>query len=153
MELATAHLLTAIYALSHRVALIPDEVALLKERGTALTPELWHETKATLKLADRGGEGTELELGFVPLVHEWLGLQNEAAFIERYGVGVDEALARDRGCLSAAAAALEGDRSAPLALPVSHAWSARAMRLMEALPETGDLVLLSLERAPQWVPL
>ena len=159
MELATAHVLTGFYALSHRIALTPGELKLLDESGTALSPDLWHETRKTLELADRGGAGTELKIGFVPVIYAWLGLQDEAEFGDRFGgVGVDEALARDRGSLSAAAASLEGDPSAPLALPVSHAWSARAMRLMEALPETGDLVLLSLERAlngypcdPEWV--
>ena len=158
MELATAHVLTGLYAMSHRFALTPAECKLIHERGTALSPHLWTETRKTLELADRGGAGTELELGFVLLIYEWLGLQNEAGFVERYGVGIDEALARDRGCLSAAAASLDGDRSSPLALPLSHAWSARAMRLMDELPETGEVVLLTLERAldgcrwddPEW---
>ena len=57
MELATAHVLTALYALAHRIALTPEELALLDERGRALTPEHWRETKDTLRLADRGGAG------------------------------------------------------------------------------------------------
>ena len=119
---------------------------------------IWHETRKTLELADRGGAGTELKIGFVPVIYAWLGLQDEAEFGDRFGgVGVDEALAKDRGHLAVAAASLEGDRSTPLALPLSHAWSARASRLMDDLPETGALVLLTLERAlngcpwdPEW---
>ena len=158
MELATAHVLTGFYALSHRIALTPGELRLLDESGTALSPDLWHETRKTLELADRGGAGTELKIGFVPVIYAWLGLQDEAEFGDRFGgVGVDEALAKDRGHLAVAAASLEGDRSTPLALPLSHAWSARASRLMDDLPETGALVLLTLERAlngcpwdPEW---
>ena len=100
MELATAHVLTALYALSHRIALTPAECKLLKERGTALSPDLWNETRKTLELANRGGAGTELKLGFVPLIYEWLGLQNEAGFVERYGAGINDALARDLGYLA-----------------------------------------------------
>ena len=158
MELATAHVLTGFYALSHRIALTPGELKLLDESGTALSPDLWHETRKTLELADRGGAGTELKIGFVPVIYAWLGLQDEAEFGDRFGgVGVDEALAKDRGHLAVAAASLEGDRSTPLALPLSHAWSARASRLMDDLPETGALVLFTLERGingcpwdPEW---
>ena len=54
MDLATAHVLTALYALSHRIALTPAECKLLKERGTALSPDLWNETRKTLSSSPSG---------------------------------------------------------------------------------------------------
>ena len=155
MELATAHVLTALYALAHRIALTPEELALLDERGRALTPERWRETKDTLRLADRGGAGTELDLGFVPLVLEWLGLADTRAFADRYAVDIDEALSRDRGSLAALAASIESGLDQPhehFQLALSHAWSARAGRLMDVLPGTGEAVLLTLERALDGCP-
>ena len=158
MQLATAHVLTGLFALSHRFALSPADLEFLNSWGSTFTPSVWRETRETLKLADTGGAGTELDLGFMSGIFVWLGVRDEAEFVERYGVCIADALARDRGSLSAAAAALEGDRSSPLALPLSHAWSARASRLMDELPESGGAVLLTLERAidgcpwdPEWI--
>ena len=73
MQIATAHVLTALYALSHRIGLSPGELEHLEKRGKALSPALWQETRETLALADRGGAGTELDLGFVLPIFEWLG--------------------------------------------------------------------------------
>ena len=159
MELATAHLLTALYSLSTGLGLTAEDRKELEARGMPLSPALWDETRTTLELADRGGAGTQLDLGFTPAIFSWLGIADEREFIERYGAGgVDEVLARDCGMLSQAAAALEGDRSRPLPLELSHAWSARAARLMDGLPGTGQAVLVSLElaldgfrRDPEWL--
>ena len=158
MELATAHVLTALYAVVHRIALTPEELEVLEERGNLLSPEVWRHTKDMLELADRGGR---LQIGFVPLLFPWLGLANERDFVERYGATIDLAFELDRGSLFAAALSLEqghGPRSETLQLPLSHAWSARAARLMDELPDVGESVLLTLERAldgcpwdPEWV--
>ena len=83
MQIACAHVLTAFYALSHKVSLTFGEVQHLEKRGKALSPALWQETKETLALADRGGAGTELDLGFVLPIFEWLGIPDEAAFMDR----------------------------------------------------------------------
>ena len=155
MELATAHALTAYYALSHRIGLLPAEIELLDERGGALTPVFWSETKAMLALADRADGPTSLELGFDPLIYRWLGIRGEAAFIEHYGMRIDEAVAVDVGCLTKFAVSLEqgpGPRATPLQLPASHAWSARAGRLMDDLPGSGEALLIALERALHGLP-
>ena len=161
MELATAHVLTALYALCHRFALTPDEVELLDERGAALTPAVWRETRDTLKLADQASGPVSVELGFMPFIFHWLGVSDEQAFVGRYGAGIGEALARDRGLVAVLAHALEGGpgrRHEFYQLPLTHAWSARASRLLEGLPETGGVVLLTLERTiddcpwePEWL--
>ena len=162
MEIATAHVLTALYALAHRIALTDADHEFLEERGAALTPEVWNETKHMLMLADQADGPTNIDLGFEPLVYWWLGLRDERAFAERYGgLTIDEALALDCGNLAPLAASLEqrdGPDCEPLQLPLSHAWSARAERLMDRLPETGEAVLLALELAldgcpfnPEWL--
>ena len=157
MELATGHLLTALYSLSNQVALTASEFERVASRP-AFTPAVWDQTKALLKAADRGAVGTELSLGPLTDVFEWLGVPDEAAFIDRFGgIGIDEALARDRGRLSGAAASLDGTHAKPKPLDrsISHAWSARAMRLMDGLPETAQQVLYSLELAldgSRWEP-
>ncbi|MCY4453615.1 MAG: hypothetical protein OXC01_16865 [Immundisolibacterales bacterium] len=160
-EILTAHVITACHALSHRIALRAEEVALLDEQGQALTPAFWCETKAMFALADQADGPFELDLGFSSLIYRWLGLQDESELLHRFGMTISEALALDSGNLAALASSLEqGQRSGgeSLALPISHAWSARASRLMDDLPETGELVLLTLERAldgcpwePDWI--
>ena len=161
MELATAHVLTALYALCHRFALTPEEVELLNERGAALTPPVWRETRDTLKLADQASGPVSVELGFMPFIFHWLGVYDEQSFVGRYGAGIGEALARDRGLVAVLAHSLEGGpgrRHELYQLPLTHAWSARASRLLEGLPETGGVVLLTLERTiddcpwePEWL--
>ena len=160
-ELVTAHAMTACFALSHRVALRAEEVALLDEQGQALTPEFWCETKVMFALADQADGPSQLDLGFSSLIYRWLGLQDESDLLHRFGMTISEALALDCGNLAALAASLEQGQwsgGEALALPLSHAWSARASRLMDGLPETGELVLLTLERAldgcpwnPDWI--
>ena len=100
MELATTHLLTALYALAHRIALTEEDVAELERDWPCLTPELWKATRELLGEADRGEVGTTLDLGFVALVLRWLGLADEAAFGAEFGVGVVPALGRDLGRLA-----------------------------------------------------
>ena len=108
-----------------------------------------------LALADRADGPTSIELGFEPLIYHWLGIRDEAAFIEHYGMRIDEALAVDAGSLAKFASSLEqapGLRGEPLQLPASHAWSARASRLMDDLPGSGEAVLIALERALHGLP-
>ena len=149
-QLLSAHVLTACYGLCNRLSLTGEELALLDEQGQALTPAFWRETKAMLELADRADGPTSLELGGDALVHLWLGVPDEGALVARYGMTTTDALALDAGELSQLAASLEQEPGAPrpvLHPALSHAWTARADRLMEGLPDTAELVLQSLERA------
>ena len=104
MEAATTHLLTALYALAHGLALTGEDGAEVERHRAGLRPELWRETKRFLREADRGPDGTTLDLGFLPLVLRWLGVASEDAFAAEFGVrrrGGDRARPgaprRDRG--------------------------------------------------------
>ena len=135
MKIATTHLLTAFYSLSHRIALTAEDVAELERDAPCLSPELWQATRQLLADADRGEVGTTLDLGFVALVLRWLGLADEAAFGAEFGVGVVEALGRDLGRLGEVAGALEspgapGDEALGVQLALS--WSRRGVCLMQA---------------------
>ena len=107
MELATAHAITGIFALCHSIGLLRAELDLIDERGRALSPALWSETRAMLALADRKDGPTSIELGFEPLIYHWLGLRDETAFIAHYGMRIDEALAMDAGSLASFAGSLD----------------------------------------------
>ena len=155
IDLASAHVITGFFALCHSIGLLPEELKLLDEKGGALGPALWSETRAMLELADRADGPTSIELGFEPLIYHWLGIRDEAAFIEHYGLRIDEALAVDAGSLSRFASSLEqgaGARATALQLPASHAWCARASRLMDDLRGSGEAVLIALERALHGLP-
>ena len=139
----------------HRIALTPDETATLEDEGAHLCPELWRETRRTLELADRADGPTHIELGFEPLVHAWLGVADERALVKRFGMTIAEGLALDAGQLARLAASLEqgaGPQSLPLDPSLSHAWTARAERLMDALPQSAEVVLQTLERALDGLP-
>ena len=156
MELATTHLLTALYALAHRIALTEEDVAELERDWPCLTPELWKATRELLGEADRGAAGTTLDLGFVPLVLRWLGLADEAAFGAEFGVGVVPALGRDLGRLGEVAAALEspgapGDEALGVQLALS--WSRRGVCLMqEARPQAAAPAVEALGHAVAHYP-
>ena len=155
MELASAHAITGFFALCHSIGLLPEDLRLLDEKGGALAPALWSETRSMLELADRADGPTSIELGFEPLIYQWLGVRDEAAFIARYGMRIEAALAMDAGSLGSFAASLEqasGTAATPLQLPASHAWSTRAGRLMDNLPGSGEAVLIALERALHGLP-
>ena len=75
MESATVHVLTALYALAHRLALAPEDAAEVERHAGALSPELWRETKGLLREADHHGAGTSLDVGFTPLILRWLDVR------------------------------------------------------------------------------
>ena len=99
MEAATTHLLAALYALAHGLALTGEDGAEVERHGDGLRPELWRETKRLLREADRDPDGTTLDLRFLPLVLRWLGVASEDAFAAEFGGGAAEAIARDCGRL------------------------------------------------------
>ena len=149
-EFATAHLLTALYALCHRVGLTAEDVSEIERRGARLTPEVWRETRRLLRNADQGVDGTRLELGFKALVLRWLGHRDEGAFASAHGVGIAEAFARYRGRLGAIAQIVEvggGDGGSELRCAVGDAWATRAAHLIDGLPETAPGAVEALERA------
>ena len=131
--------MTAFHALTHRVSLTEDLKAGLERQGAALVPERWRVTVGLLHEADRGAPGTRVDIGFEPLLHRWLGAA--------------DALDRDRGALGPLAEAI-ANRDGPEAVRdlVSHAWAARAVRLMDALPKTAGAVVEALDQAIEGCP-
>ena len=153
MQPATVHLLTAFHALTHRLSLSEDLTGELERQGAALTPALWRTTVGLLHEADRGTPGTRVDIGFEPLLHRWLGVDDERGFVEGYGVTAADALDRDRGALGPLAEAIaNGDGPEDVRDLVSHAWSARAMRLMDGFPKSAGAVVEALDRAIEGCP-
>ena len=154
MGQSTAALLSAFHALAHRAGLTPAETEQVERSGDSLSPALWLETKALLVAADTAPAGTTLELGYMALLLQWLGLANERAFTELHGVGIAEALGRGRGRLGELAHAVEG--AEPMADDVRavllQAWCERAWRLATGLPEAGPASIAALERALELCP-
>ena len=153
MQPATVHLLTAFHALTHRLSLTEDFKAELERQGASLSPELWRVTVGLLHEADRGAPGTRVDIGFEPLLHRWLGVDDERGFVESYGIGAADALDCDRGVLGPLAEAIaNGNGPEAVRDLVSHAWAARAVRLMDALPKTAGAVVEALDRAIEGCP-
>ena len=153
MQPATVHLLTAFFALAHRLALTADDEAALDRDGACLSPKLWRASVELLHEADRGAPGTRVDIGFEPLLLDWLGVDDEAAFVEAFELGMAGALERDRGALGPLAKAIErGAGPEELRDFVSHVWAARAARLMGELPETAGAVVEALDRAIDGCP-
>ena len=86
-------------------------------------------------------------------MHCWLGVDDERGFEEAYGVGAADALDGDRGVLGPLAEALaSGDGPEDVRDLVSHAWAARAVRLMDELPKTAGAMVEALDRAIEGCP-
>ena len=150
---ATVHLLVAFHALAHRLSLTEDLTGALERQGASLTPGLWRTTVGLLHEADRGAPGTRVDIGFAALVHCWLGVDDERGFVEGYGVSATDALKRDRGVLGPLAEAIaNGGGPEDVRDLVSHAWAARAVRLMDELPKSADAVVEALDRAIEGCP-
>ena len=150
---ATVHLLTAFFALCHRLALTEDDESVLGSEGGSLSPTLWRATVALLAEADRGAPGTRVDIGFAPLLLRWLGVGDEAGFVETYGLEPADAFERDRGALGPLAEAIEsGAGSEAVRDLVSHAWALRAVRLTGELPDTARLVVEAIDRAIEGCP-
>ena len=153
MQPATVHLLTAFFALAHRVAITVHDEAALDRHGACLSPKLWRATVDLLHEADRGAPGTRVDIGFEPLLLDWLGVDDEPAFVEAFGLGMADALERDRGALWPLAQAIEsGAGPKELRDLGSHVWAARAARLMGELPERAGAVVEALDRAIEGCP-
>ena len=154
MKPATAHLLTALYALAHRIALPAEEVAELDRDGTGLSPALWQATRHLLVDADQGAPGTTFDLGFTALLLRWLGFASEDAFAETFGVGVAEAIEHDRGRLDEIAGALQSPGapgSEELAVQLTVAWTRRGI-VLQARPHAAAAAVEALERAVAHYP-
>ena len=153
MQPATVHLLVAFFALTHRVALTKELTAEVERQGASLMPDLWRVTVGLLHEADRGAPGTHIDIGFEPLLHRWLGVKDASGFAAGYGLGMADALNQDRGTLGALAEAIaNGGGSEDVRDLVSHAWTARALHLMDELPKTAGAVVEALDRAIEGCP-
>ena len=157
-ETAGAGLLTALYALCHRVGISAGESVEIGRLGACLTPEVWRDTRRLLGEAHQEAAGRRRVVGFEALLLRWLGHRDEGAVAGAYGVGVAEALARGRGELGAIAHIVDGGggSGAPgLRSAVAGAWASRGARLMDGLPGTGPGAVAALERALaayEWPP-
>ena len=154
MKPATAHLLTALFALAHRIALPAEEVAELDRDGTGLSPALWQATRHLLVEADQGAPGTTFDLGFTALLLRWLGFASEDAFAETFGVGVAEAIEHDRGRLDEIAGALQSPGTPgfeELAVQLTVAWTRRGI-VLQARPHAAAAAVEALERAVAHYP-
>ena len=150
MTPATAHVLTGFYALCHRIALTSEDLAEVERSGACLTPQLWAQTITLLREADEGAPGTRLDLGFTALVLRWLFLPDEASFHETYGIGIGEALDRDRGSLAVLGHTIEGrvgTHPESLRDLVALAWASRAATLFQDLPTFALPAAQALDRA------
>ena len=86
MHPATVHLLTAFFALCHRLALTEDDKSALETEGASLSTKLWRATAGLVAEADQGAPGTRVDIGFGPLLLRWLGVGDEAGFVETWGL-------------------------------------------------------------------
>ena len=135
MEPLTAATLVALHSLCHRMALTPGETQAIENRGSALSPALWREAVRMLETADAAEDGARVDLGFAAFIHQWLGLRDEEECLERYGLCVADALARDCGHLATTALVAAGQQSpgsqetAEILPLVIQAWCDRAHRL------------------------
>ena len=153
MHPATVHLLTAFFALCHRLALTEDDKSALETEGASLSTKLWRATAGLVAEADQGAPGTRVDIGFGPLLLRWLGVGDEAGFVETWGLETAAAFERDRGALGPLAKAIEtGAGSEEMRDLVSHAWASRAARLTGELPGTARPVVEALDRAIEGCP-
>ena len=150
MHNATVSVLTALHALSHRLAVTSGETAEIDAIEGSLTPELWQQTLGLLREAQGRDGPLDLDLGFSPLIYSWLGVADESAFVERFGIGVREALAADAARLYRVARAVDSPRALVLEAvrcQIAVTWCDRANLLLERLPETAPAAVEALEAA------
>ena len=145
MDEATVHTLTAIFALTHQVAVTAEDVAAVEQAGTPLSPELWREMTALFR-GDGGRSGGALNLGAPGPIYRWLAVADEAAF----QVAIIEAFARDGSELARLADAIE-DVGAPahdgVRFQITVAWCARAERLLAGGEATPGPAIEATEQA------
>ena len=159
MEKLTAHAITALHCLCHRIALTREEQRAVDSSGASLGPRIWAETVRLLETADAAGQVTSLDIGFTPFVLLWLGLNDETACVTRHGIGIADSLRRDIGGLSALAHFLEASADTRDAMSpetrayVVDAWVERANRLSaDRTAETADALMGALEQTLDLCP-
>ena len=150
MHTATVSLLTALHALSHRIALTSGETAVVEAIGGSLTPDLWKQTLGLLREAQGRDGPLDLDLGYTEFIFSWLGVADESAFVERFGIGVREAFAADASRLYRVARAVDNPRALVLEAvrcQIAVTWCDRVNFLLEGLPETAPAAFEALEAA------
>ena len=147
MQHATISVLTALHALSHRIALTEGDLSAIEASGGSLTPALWERTLGLLVEA-RGRAGpVDLDLGYSELIHSWLGVADEAGFRERFGMGVREALVADAAQLYHVARAVDNPQffvREAVRCQITVTWCDRAHLL---LPENAAAAIEAIEAA------
>ena len=149
MKPATAHVLTALYALCHLTGLTDEESEAVEAPENAFPPE--HGNDGTCLL--EGENDARVSPQHCPHIVRWLGLETEDDFFAAYHCSVSETVDRDRMELAALARVLDGrsdDSIGPdceLHRLAGRAWRDRAHRVLERLPEEAPVVLVAIERA------
>ena len=149
MKPATAHVLTALYALCHLTGLTDEESEAVEAPENAFPPERGNDGTCLLE----GENDARFSPQHCPHIVRWLGLETEDDFFAAYHCSVSETLDRDRMELAALARVLDGrsdDSIGPdceLHRLAGRAWRDRAHRVLERLPEEAPVVLVAIERA------
>ena len=148
----TVRVLIALYAVLHARGLTQEEAAARQRVNAQLSPEAVGHAIALLCRPETRAMGVQamLDLGYRPLVFQWLGARDEAHLEAAHGLSISEALARDSLHLGALGRGIENP-SSPLPGAVrrriADVWSERAARLLGGLPDTASPVTEALEQA------
>lgn len=152
MQNATVTIITALHALAHRIALTEGESVAMEAYGGPLNPALWEQTLSLFAAAD-----AESDDDYTRYILVWLAMKDESAFVDRFGIGVREALSADAAQVHRIARAVDCPHipvREALRCQITVAWCDRANYLLETLsgPENAAPAIQALEAALMHCP-